>query len=595
MTVGRDSVEHRDRIATGALFAASLAVYFTTASAHLVGGDNAEFVTLFAYGGVAHPSGYPLYVILLRLCAWMPGGAVLGSSRVSAVLGALSIAALYRACRAWGASSTPSLVAATLYAVSPLAWRLATQAEVFALHALLASLLLWVAGPAVALAPARRVVLLAGLAGVALSNHETIVLLAPVGIWATTRALVDSPRRLRVGSLAAASFGAGLLPYLYCYAVGRTPNGRYVWGEPGTWAGLLRHVTRVDFGTFSLTAGDQAPHGLSNVGLYFEQTAKHALVWPLAIGLLGFWRTHARASTREAKASGRPSSGDVLALLATWALAGPVFASFLDVEPGVLGATLVERFRLLPEVVFAIAFAWGLDGWRGLRETRALPVALVVVASVATGAVHSWPQVQAEHTNVLELYTENTERSAPPRAVILGTGDYRLFSFIYADATKLRPDVTYVDPHLLGFDWYRARVSHELGAPIPEPAQGDAIGLADEAFALGRPVLLTDVFLPRIVKVFPSYPLGTLIRLLPRGSALPAPESVEGENLDLYATFERCATVVDDGGWASSVLPTYERPWVALSRLFERRGDEARARANAARAEDWRFLRGDAP
>ncbi len=216
MAAGSDPIQQRDRITTAALFAPALAVYVATASAHLVGGDNAELVTIFAAGGVAHPSGYPLYCILLRLCAWMPGGAVLGSARVSAVLGALSVAALYRACRAWGASPAASLVATASYALSPLAWRLSTQAEVFALNALFASLLLYAAspGPAATMAPAPRAILLAALAGLAYSDHPTIVLLAPIGILATTRALTQSRRRLRlrVALLAMAAFGAGLLP-----------------------------------------------------------------------------------------------------------------------------------------------------------------------------------------------------------------------------------------------------------------------------------------------------------------------------------------------------------------------------------------------
>jgi hypothetical protein len=154
-----------------ALFAAAFATYFATASAHLVGGDNAEFVTIFANGGVAHPSGYPLYCILLRLCTWMPGGAVLGSSRVSAVLGSLSIAMLYRACRAWGASPGASLIATASCALSPLAWRLATMAEVFALNAFLASLILYFTAPGVTVAPLRRALLLAVLAGLAISSR----------------------------------------------------------------------------------------------------------------------------------------------------------------------------------------------------------------------------------------------------------------------------------------------------------------------------------------------------------------------------------------------------------------------------------------
>ncbi len=371
-----------------------------------------------------------------------------------------------------------------------------------------------------------------------------------------------------------------------------------MWGEPGTLHGLVRHVLRADYGTLSLTAGEQAPNPLSNVELYFAQTARHTLVVPLVIALFGFWRALPRASAREgAAASLRPNRRDVLALFATWALAGPVFAAFLNIAPEGLGATLVERFRLLPEVVLAIGVAWGLDAWRGLREMRTWPTALAVVALAAFGALHSWPRVRSEHTNVLEFYLENTEKSAPPRAVLLGTGDYRLFSFLYADATKLRPDVAYIDAHLVGYDWYRARASRALGAPISAPRDPptDAIALVDQAFSLGRPVLLTDIFEPQLVKVFRSYPVGTLIRLLPRDAALPAPESVERENLDVFAGFERPKTEGEADEWANAVLPSYQRPWIALARMFERRGDPARARVNAGRAEEWRFGREEAP
>lgn len=112
------SLARSDRVVAVALLAVALATYLATSSAHLAGGDSAEFVTIFAKGGVAHPSGYPLYCLLLRLCAWMPGGPILGSSRVSAIIGALSIAAVYRACRAWGASQGAASIAAAAYAVS---------------------------------------------------------------------------------------------------------------------------------------------------------------------------------------------------------------------------------------------------------------------------------------------------------------------------------------------------------------------------------------------------------------------------------------------------------------------------------------------
>src|SRR5579871_1996169 len=60
------SLVRSDRVVSGAVLVVALATYLATSTAHLAGGDSAEFVTIFAKGGVAHPSGYPLYCLLLR-------------------------------------------------------------------------------------------------------------------------------------------------------------------------------------------------------------------------------------------------------------------------------------------------------------------------------------------------------------------------------------------------------------------------------------------------------------------------------------------------------------------------------------------------
>jgi hypothetical protein len=359
-------------------------------------------------------------------------------------------------------------------------------------------------------------------------------------------------------------------------------------------SGLIHHFVRADFGTLEWTAGGETIGSPSSVWLFFTQTASHGLLAPMAIALLGFGRVYLRRAVEPSSNRPRVDGHDALALFATWLLAGPVLAAFLNGPAEPLAATLAERFRLLPEVVLSIAFAWGLDTWAAVREGRALPRAFMASAIVVVAVFHSWPRVRAAHADVLELYTENTERSAPRGAVIFGTGDYRLFSFLYMASTHARPDVTYIDPHLLGYDWYRRRASTELGAPISasvgEPSR-DAIALVEAALSLGRPVLLTDVFEPSLVSAFPSYPIGTLVRLLPRGAPTPTPEKVEQENVTVFADFRRWRSAGDE--WADAVLPAYGRPWVALARVFERRGEPARARANWERGKEWGWMKED--
>ena len=48
----------------GLLACTALVLYLWVAPPHIVDGDNAEFSTLGSIGGVAHPSGYPLYLTL---------------------------------------------------------------------------------------------------------------------------------------------------------------------------------------------------------------------------------------------------------------------------------------------------------------------------------------------------------------------------------------------------------------------------------------------------------------------------------------------------------------------------------------------------
>jgi len=82
----------------------ALVVYVALAPPHVVAADNAEFATLGALGGAAHPSGYPLYVLWLRAWSWLPGTSPAHTAAIAtAILGALSIAVLHAACRAWGA------------------------------------------------------------------------------------------------------------------------------------------------------------------------------------------------------------------------------------------------------------------------------------------------------------------------------------------------------------------------------------------------------------------------------------------------------------------------------------------------------------
>jgi hypothetical protein len=291
------------------------------------------------------------------------------------------------------------------------------------------------------------------------------------------------------------------------------------------------------------------------------------------------------------------SRSDGIALLLTALAAGPVFVSQFNIEPNGIGASVVERFYLLPELVVCIPFALGIDMLAARFERThasddgrvpAWTAILAMTASAAIGTVTSWPKVREHHRPTVELFARNTLDTAPPNAVILGTGDHRLYGLLYVQhALGRRPDVVYLDPNMWRYRWYRQRLAPMLGTAIYEPAGPNVstVALAKSLLATGRPLLLANLFTDAITRLLPTYPAGTLIRVLPHGTALPPPDEVERINWALDASFEHEPTLpTGPGTWASDVQEAYARPWLALSEAFRAQGRLERADANRSRA-----------
>ncbi len=241
----------RERLAPlVAVVAAALVAYLGFACPFVLGGDQGEFTALFTLGGVAHPPGYPLWTLLLRAMSWMPGSnPSLAAARATAVVGAIAVGVLFAACRSWRASRGASVVACVVYAFAPLTWIYATQAEVFALNALLCSALLAVTGPECTLRGERRIVPAGLVVGLGLSHHPTFLAMGPIAILALVRGWreMGDGGRVRSSLLGAAALVLGLAPYDYVVWASHNPQGLWVWGGPMDPAGLLRHVLRIDF------------------------------------------------------------------------------------------------------------------------------------------------------------------------------------------------------------------------------------------------------------------------------------------------------------------------------------------------------------
>jgi hypothetical protein len=200
-----------------------LAVYLPDVAPWVGRADTFEFQVVAPRLAIAHPSGYPLYVLVGKLFSLLPVGTVAWRVNLSsAVCAALAAWFLYRAVEGGACfgessidSSTGSLLAALTLAFSPTLWSRSVEAEVYALNALLVALTLWVVvrWAQGQFATGRALPLLGLLAGVGIASHLTLgallFVVAPVALAARPRP------SLRVWLTALGLLLAGLALYLY--------------------------------------------------------------------------------------------------------------------------------------------------------------------------------------------------------------------------------------------------------------------------------------------------------------------------------------------------------------------------------------------
>jgi hypothetical protein len=585
------------------VFVAAVA-YVLTAPRWILGGDNGEFATLYETGGIAHPPGYPAMVLWLRLWHWLPvSSPAHGAALATVALGVLSVWTLQRACLAWGASLGSTLVASTVFAFSPLSWKLGTHAEVFAMNAAIAGAILALSAPDSALSGTRLVVALGFLAGVGLADHQSIALLAPVGLYAAARASSGSPRPARAAALGLLAFVVGFVPfYVYVYALARTsdPQTTHLWIEAPTLAGVWFHIRRGAYGSFTLSSRGVA-HPITNELRLLWALLRHTLGMPLAV-VLAFVVAMVRRSTTRSDAGSRRLLGYRIALAGAWVLTGPVFVAPFNLPLDGAGPTMAERFYLLPEVVVTLLGALSLDVLvPPLRRTPAR--AAMAATLVGIGAsVQAVPEVREYSRPTTELYLRNALRTAPQDAIVVGGGDHRWGAFLYGRyALHLRPDVDFVMPGLLKQAWYRDILSQHVGISFETTSGHRIVGprtLMARLLATGRPVLYTD-WVDASLEDTRHYTVGALMRVLREDEPEPSAEDVLAMNMQAFSDYEIEASPPEDPrGWGYDLQSSYARAWGELAARFAGRGDlenKQRCLARAATLAPWTVSRSAVP
>ena len=438
---------------------AVFAVYAALAARDLMFGDALELVASAARDGVAHPPGYPLWIAIAHLATLVPLGplpyrANLTAAAFHAVTVTLVYASGYVLVRRHGAA----LFAALLLAIaSPLFVQWSLQAETFSLNDLFAAAivllcLLW-------LEDARRwrlVVPIALLFGLGLSNQQTLVLLAPLPLWAAWRgrSAMKSARNVRptLAFAALALLASFWLPYLHTIlASQRLPDWQFAAAR--TFSELIDLIDRRVYGTLTLTT-DASLQGGSPA-----QRATRLL-------LLGSWPYLAVAAGLVGLALRKRYAEIVFAALI---VIGPLvaFCAVANMNSE-LPRAMFGRFGLLPLVAlapFSGPATFLLESLVRSRPLRTLLAGLALCVAFVPTTLHL-PALSLAAVHGPRTLSRDIFAALPPHAILLANADALALPPQYFQAIEgWRPDVTIIIDALLDRPAYQNDLKRTIDVP----------------------------------------------------------------------------------------------------------------------------------
>ena len=435
--------DHTDRRLALLLGAVALAVYLRTVAPDVLPGDPGEFQFAAWRLGLAHATGYPLYLILGWL--WQHSLALVGVSpaaslnALSAVYAALGVALLYLVMARW--TPGPPLVrrvvglySALLLMVNLTYWSQALVAEVYAFHAALMLGLLWRAQRLVTLPTPRRLTALALLAGLALTHHAlTLLWLGGLALYLT---LTGTLRRFRPrpgGSRWAAALAIVALPLLlYAYIPLRSGPDASPWYHQTLGDSVLNLYTGGWNAFWSFLSGRSIGAEFRPVDEAWAQLAQAGRLWRYHFGWVGLamvalgivWLARRRQRT-------------ILGFTLAYALAQQVFNLFYAIDD-----ILVYYIPL-----YVVAALWAGFGFIGVTTGRWSPNetpseieatakttlgGLTVAGWVVAGVLMLWAvrempltasRIDQSQSRATRDYWETVLAAAPPEGAALVSND----------------------------------------------------------------------------------------------------------------------------------------------------------------------------
>ncbi len=417
--------------------------------------DSGELASVAVSLGIAHPTGYPLFTMLARLFSMLPipGDEILRLNIFSAFLTSLAATVFFflviELIDRGGKEQRNSVIIASLMSTLALAfsrtfWFQGLAIEVYSLHLLLVSTVLFLFVRALKTDTAQWWLLFSFTLGLTFTNHLTTVLLAPALLyWFFAEHGFRKDTFKRIAALAV-PFLAGLSLYIYL-PVRAAQHPLFNWGNPQTVEKLWWHVTGKQFRVFMFSSGDAAKKQLN---YFISNLTNEFNVLLLAVAAAGFFVL---------LFSDRKKFFVILLLFVTCI----AYSINYDIHD-------IDSYFLLAFISIGLFAAFAVEILLRNSANKYFKSAVIFFFIVLLG-VHireNFTMVDQRQNYLVEDYAKNILGNLPPNAIVISyQWDYFVAaSFYYQYVKNFRTDIVVVDKELLRRSWYFP----QLGKMHPE-------------------------------------------------------------------------------------------------------------------------------
>jgi hypothetical protein len=462
--------KHLDYAIAMAVFAAALGFYSRQICPTFYFWDSAELAAAIASGGIPHPPGFPLYLILAKIfCSIVPYDIGMATSLFSAFCGSGAVAVFYLICqklfnkysRDAVLSRVMSLGVSICLAATASLTAQSTRAEVYSLNILMFPIAIYFLSDLfysnkADKSKAKRFMIASLFLGLGLANHHlTIILVLPALIYLGLNLKFDFKAIL-------ASILALIIPItLYGYLVflaAKAPDLN--WGNPVNLGGLLAVITGKGFSTpaTAFSIGHLSENFVFGLSLLYRQIGPTLAVLAI-IGLIFSWRSNQKLSV-------------FLLICVVFNLFSTIFNEYYYYENADIHGYLL--ISLVCIIIYSLM---------GLREValkirakyaRALAIIILVVAIIIPVYMnYGWADLSSNSAakNLSLSYIEG----CPNRSLVI-TSSYNSYFILKAlqDVYGERKDLLVTNVYLFGQRWYREEVARRCNLQHAETSRVDA-------------------------------------------------------------------------------------------------------------------------